>query len=362
MKILHLNCTSSLVGNFLEASIRSAFLKAGISYSYLDLIGRVTEYINQLKAAAKFAEKEAVTMADEFASSLILHSAQRLKADFIFFQNGGDLYGILVKIINNIPGKLVCWQTDDPYDIDVSVNYSALCEYIFTVDSSTLSEYKKNGCKNAYYLPNAFPKGLMVKVGKKEAAGKYYSDICFIGTPFERSKRVEVIDKMSAFFKDYRVRIMGSHLVGYSWREALKNYKIIKRAIYEDFIPQAEAAKYMLSSKINLNIHRDSYGDQIGNNQRGIMANSPNDRTFILAGIGAFQLVDDSRKDLRNLFKPGEEVVTFSSKGDLKEKIEYYLAHEKERQKIARAARERVIREHTYHHRIRQMLSIISKK
>ncbi|MXO80963.1 glycosyltransferase, partial [Paenibacillus sp. OT2-17] len=58
-------------------------------------------------------------------------------------------------------------------------------------------------------------------------------------------------------------------------------------------------------------------------------------------------------------YKPGEEIETYSSQQELLEKVEFYLTHEKERHEIALRALERTLREHTYGHRIDQLLSVI---
>jgi len=44
---------------------------------------------------------------------------------------------------------------------------------------------------------------------------------------------------------------------------------------------------------------------------------------------------------------------------DLKEKIDYYLEHDKEREKIARAGQRRTLRDHTYKNRVKDIIKII---
>jgi spore maturation protein CgeB len=62
---------------------------------------------------------------------------------------------------------------------------------------------------------------------------------------------------------------------------------------------------------------------------------------------------------LAELFVPGKEIVTFDTIPELREKMAYYAARPEERAQIVAAGRERVLREHTYAHRIEQMLSIV---
>ncbi len=52
--------------------------------------------------------------------------------------------------------------------------------------------------------------------------------------------------------------------------------------------------------------------------------------------------------DLQNFYKPGEEMVIYTDLKDCIEKLRYYLTHDVERERIARAGYERTIREHTY--------------
>ncbi len=83
-----------------------------------------------------------------------------------------------------------------------------------------------------------------------------------------------------------------------------------------------------------------------------------NKRTFELAGIGAFQLTD-ARAALSDYFEVGREVATFTGRGDLLEKIRYYLARPEERARIAAAGQLRAHRDHTFAARLNHLLKVI---
>jgi spore maturation protein CgeB len=111
--------------------------------------------------------------------------------------------------------------------------------------------------------------------------------------------------------------------------------------------------KIAAASKINLNLHSathiagvDPDGDYL------------NPRVFELAASGAFQLTD-RRSDLPSTLVEGSEIATFSHIGELRERVEYYLAHDEERARIAAAARKRVRSEHTYQRRMEAMLEVV---
>jgi spore maturation protein CgeB len=59
--------------------------------------------------------------------------------------------------------------------------------------------------------------------------------------------------------------------------------------------------------------------------------------------------------DLDQFYVPGKEIVLYTTLDDLVEKVRYYIAHETEREAIARAGYERSIREHTYEKRFRKI-------
>ena len=96
-------------------------------------------------------------------------------------------------------------------------------------------------------------------------------------------------------------------------------------------------------SKINLNI-----------SLRSIKSGIPQ-RAFDIMGSGGF-LLSNFQADFLDDFIPGEDFDYYESKDDLLAKIDYYLAHEKERQAIAKNGHDKTAAAHTYRHRVREML------
>ena len=83
-----------------------------------------------------------------------------------------------------------------------------------------------------------------------------------------------------------------------------------------------------------------------------------NMRLYEATGVGTLLLTDEG-KNLAELFEPGREVVTYADAADLADKIRHYLEHDEERAAIARAGRERTLREHTYADRMRELVEIL---
>lgn len=85
-----------------------------------------------------------------------------------------------------------------------------------------------------------------------------------------------------------------------------------------------------------------------------------NMRLYEATGVGALLLTD--RKDnLGELFEIGKEVVAYSSSEEAAELIRYYLDHPDEAEAIARAGQTRTLRDHTYRHRMEEVVPILEK-
>lgn len=83
-------------------------------------------------------------------------------------------------------------------------------------------------------------------------------------------------------------------------------------------------------------------------------------RVFEGAAAGALVLTDPVQNGFDELFEPGKEVIVYQDDDDLVAKVDYYLAHPQEREAIARAGQARTLAQHTYRHRVQQILEIMS--
>lgn len=110
-----------------------------------------------------------------------------------------------------------------------------------------------------------------------------------------------------------------------------------------------EMYQVLKDSKIALNRHID-VAENCANNLR----------LYETTGVGTM-LLTDYKDNLSELFEPGKEVACYRDANECIEKIKYYLQHDNERQTIARAGQERTLREHTYYHRMEELVDIVSK-
>lgn len=85
-----------------------------------------------------------------------------------------------------------------------------------------------------------------------------------------------------------------------------------------------------------------------------------NMRLYEATGVGAMLLTDD-KDNLNDLFLVGKEVVAYRSQYECVEYLKYYLEHEDERAAIAAAGQRRTLNEHTYYHRMQELLQIVDR-
>ena len=110
----------------------------------------------------------------------------------------------------------------------------------------------------------------------------------------------------------------------------------------------------MLSSAVvGLNMHQQ-FGERGDPARYGTGANM---RVFELAAVGTPQL-SDAKADIARHFAPDREILLYHNVAELKERARALLADEPWRRGLAAAARERALREHTWRHRLEELLTV----
>ena len=100
------------------------------------------------------------------------------------------------------------------------------------------------------------------------------------------------------------------------------------------------------NSQINVNIHHVQ------------SSTSLNQRMFDVPASGGF-LITEYLPGLEELFEPEREVVFYRTPEELREKVQHYLERPDQCREIAERARARVLRDHTFAERWRQLLEIL---
>ena len=138
------------------------------------------------------------------------------------------------------------------------------------------------------------------------------------------------------------VRVWGNGIDGLSKDSAIHRF-------YKGKAWGIEMYRILHQSKITLNHHIDvavSYANNM--------------RLYEATGVGAL-LITDWKENLHKMFVQGKEIVAYRSPEECVELIQYYLEHDDEREAIAHAGQQRTLREHTYYHRMQELVEIIQK-
>jgi spore maturation protein CgeB len=113
-----------------------------------------------------------------------------------------------------------------------------------------------------------------------------------------------------------------------------------------------ETVRIFNASTINLNIHSSTCHEEV--DPHGDFVNP---RAFEILACGGFQLVD-RRSLLPEVFNE-QEIVVFEDLKDAREKIRHFLDREDVRNEFAERGRRRVLREHTYTLRMKELLGTL---
>lgn len=234
------------------------------------------------------------------------------------------------------------------YDGTLKHNVSAFagCDLVLSCIDDTIEYYRNHGL-NGYFLPYAFEKEILNKIGP----GTARHNVSFVGSfyPFKglHSERLRLIAELSkkVAMDIYSPAILHKGFLPYLWASGrLARNKQWKDFSYSNYIDRKrkgtvyglEMYQVLADSKITLNFHGDIVGKKGGNM-----------RLFEATGAGAC-LLTDYKENLGEFFELDKEIVSFRTPEECLEKINYLLSHEIERQSIALSGQRRTLREYSY--------------
>lgn len=240
--------------------------------------------------------------------------------------------------------RTAMWFVEDHEVFDYWKAYAPLYDVFAVIQKEPfLSMLSGIGQGNALYLPLAaqpdFHKPLQLSEQQKR---EYGADIGFLGAGYP-NRRLAFRQLVGRDFK-----IWGSDWDG----ESLLAAHVQRGGARID---ADESVKIYNATRVNLNLH-----SSLGTAELVSKGDFVNPRTFELACMGAFQLVD--RRALMPELFAQDELATFGTLEEFYEAIEYFIAHPDERQAFAERARARVLRDHTYEQRMAALLAFVEQR
>lgn len=238
-----------------------------------------------------------------------------------------------VKAITKSP--VVLWFPDAISNFQKAMFFVAGYDTLFFSDKYVVSKLKSEFDLNTYYLPQCFNVSKHKKVELSEKDKLFYScDITNAGN-FYPSR--------AALYKHlvgYNIKMWGFPLAIWLKVPELENMTMNK-VVYNE-----EKSKAFSSAKIVLN------------NLHPAVIDGVNKRTFEIPACGGFQIIS-YRNAVEDLFQPEKEIECYKDLNDLKEKVNFYLdpKNEENRLEIIRNSQLRAINEHTYQHRLQELIN-----
>ncbi len=218
-------------------------------------------------------------------------------------------------------------------------------DFFFIIQKGEFEEILlKLGVTNHHYVPLAADTDIHRPVELTEEDRKRYgSAVSFMGAGYYNRRHI----LKSLADQDLKL-----------WGNGWQNSGALESFIQEGGrrISTEEIVKVFNASLINLNIHSSQTTKGLEEKKDYI-----NPRTYEIAACRAFQLVD-LRNHLKDQFDLTDELVTFDSEEELRRLVEHFLKNPKEREEFAHSAYRRVVNEHTYVHRVLDMLEFIWSK
>lgn len=361
-----------------------------------------------------FSDKE--LHKDEKIETGIKEAAVKCNADIIFSFN---YFPIIAKVCHDNDIPYFSWVYDSPAVLLYHFSLVYPTNHVFLFDYEEYAEFKRNGINTVYYMPLcANPRRLekllcdsSMRKDFERSVSYNKTDIAFVGSLYtEKHRFYERMTDITPYTRGYLEGIMEAqkHVYGINFIKELLTDDIMndmsKNLPLKPDPEGVETREYLFSEYV-INreltaIERKEYLTAIGERHKfdlytpdaklalnGAINHGPVDyletapfvyemakinlnislrsihsgvplRCFEIMGSGGL-LLSNYQSGFADCFNEGEEFIAFESKDDMLIKIDYLLTHEDERKEIAENGYKRIVKDHTYDARIKEMLSLL---
>jgi radical SAM superfamily enzyme YgiQ (UPF0313 family)/glycosyltransferase involved in cell wall biosynthesis len=232
--------------------------------------------------------------------------------------------------------SLVTYQCEDPHTLKDNLERAKFADYVFTNDISIKADYEKVvGRGRCGFCPSISLDSIGLEF--RDSAEKKH-EVIFFGHAYD--SRVELVRQLIPKLKKGQLKIVGG-----GWEN-----KGFSGVYCFGEVPEQEALRIMEESKIVVLFNRRK--TDLGGNITALAPQSVVRGYFEIAS-GSLILLDDERKH----HSLNDEVIHYSDVEDLVSKIKFYLSHEKEREEIAKRAKESALTNFTYEKRIHDLVN-----
>lgn len=277
-------------------------------------------------------------------NAYILQAASHFRPDILLAFKGNFIYAETLRILGRLGVSLYNYYPDSSAFSHGKWIPRSLPEYecvFYTKPWWYADVSQKLKLKNAQFLPHGYDPEIHRKVHlHPRDIQDFGCDVSFVAT--YTAHKENILRSLIRLRPNLNLAIWGN-----GWSESNKT-KELERCIRgfpllgESYIRGIQAARINLAIMSGL-VTGVSSGDQTTS------------RTYIIPACGGFMLHERNREVLE-LYEEGKEIECFGSTEELAEKIDYWLAHPEEREKIAGAGRARCVPAYSYDARMAEII------
>lgn len=278
----------------------------------------------------------ALAQIDSWLLNKRLYNFVRKHTPDIFIEEGGTrIRRATVAAIRHCGIRTVLWTTDPPTDFGPIARTADAYDTVLCSGSEAIDLLGSSGIQCARLLPYACdPQEHKVIPLDECERQEWGSDVAFVGSNYPNRRA------MLSSLISFDLGIWGS-----GWDRLPPGDPLALR-IRGLHMQTKNWVRVYNASKIAVVIH---YRDD------ATPCHQVSPKVFEALACGIFVLVDN-QKDVFRLFEDGQHCVRFTDVRDLQDKVSYYLSHPEERMRIAQAGRNEALANHTYRHRVRQLV------
>jgi spore maturation protein CgeB len=308
-------------------------------------------------------EQQATFSTNFICNDLISHAVSvRNMFTHVLFVGSTFVPEFVIQSIQRCGVKVIFWGLEGTHSTDLEIPFYGLADYYLSNDRAT----KKNeNLKNSEYLPTAGDHTVYGPIDSRVPIPEgVRKDVVFCGNIYPN--RQKILEAIVPFIKEkgYTMGIAG--ITGLMVNK--KDSPLLPYILFDKVVDPSVFVKIYGASKIAINIIRDSFYEAnplYTNKIYKIKGESLNPSAYEIGLTGTpIQLIDSSRAELYDgqALKIGDHCDVFESSEVLCQKIEYYMTHEEERNKISLQAREYCLKNNTYLSRAERLIKIIRIK
>jgi spore maturation protein CgeB len=278
---------------------------------------------------------------EQLLSQLIERRAEGFSPDAIVVLAQAPICGESLKRIRGKGTPVAYWFVEDYRRMPYWKRLAPATDAFFVIQREARDAIRAAGAPFVRYLPLAAQPDVHRPCRlSTEEIERYGSSVSFVGAGYKNRRNFLA-----------RLASPGLKIWGNEWDGSPS---VVQEALQEGGrrVSTEETVKIFNASRINLNVHSSTYHEAI--DPHGDFVNP---RTFEIAACGGFQIVD-KRSLLPEVFTE-QEIVVYEDLKDGREKIHRFLDRKEDRRAFAEKARRRVLMEHTYSLRMKELLGTL---